>query len=405
MMMLKKWILICFGNFLIAALMGLLLRLQFVAPVGNVNYQFLLHGHSHIAMLGWVYLALFALIYHFFIPKNKETEQKFNRLFWITEVAVIGMMIAFPLQGYAVFSIIFSTLHIFSSYYFVRLVWKNQQIESLAERYLLKTALFFMILSTCGVWCLGPAVGLLGKTSAFYQIAIQFFLHFQFNGWFIIAVLALLFHQMNIKVENHTFFSFYKWLIVGTVLTFALPVSWFISSPVLTWINGVGVVVQLVAYVKLVLILQSQFGTFFAKLREIEKIVYSFALLSLGLKVLVQLVVIFPDMALVSHQVRNFVIGFIHMIMLGIITGFLLGFLLNINVINCKNRFSGYGIKIFIMGFVLTEFLLFAQGGNLFFNWKLIPMYHENLFLSSIWLVVGIIMIIFSTNNLKNSLK
>ena len=73
---------------------------------------------------------------------------------------------------------------------------------------------------------------------------------------------------------------------------------------------------------------------------------------------------------------------------------FLLGFLLNINVINCKNRFSGYGIKIFIMGFVLTEFLLFAQGGNLFFNWKHIPMYHENLFLSSIWLVVGIIMII-----------
>lgn len=405
MMMLKKWILICFGNFLIAALMGLLLRLQFVAPVANVNYQFLLHGHSHIAMLGWVYLALFALIYHFFIPKNKETEQKFNRLFWITEVAVIGMMIAFPLQGYAVFSIIFSTLHIFSSYYFVRLIWKNQQIESLAERYLLKTALFFMILSTCGVWCLGPAVGLLGKTSAFYQIAIQFFLHFQFNGWFIIAVLALLFHQMKVKVENHTFFSFYKWLIVGTVLTFALPVSWFISSPVLTWINAVGVVVQLVAFVKLVLMLRSQFDAFYARLKEIEKIVYSFALVSLGLKVLVQLVVIFPDMALVSHQVRNFVIGFIHMIMLGIITGFLLGFLLNINVINCKNRFSGYGIKIFIMGFVLTEFLLFAQGGNLFFNWKLIPMYHENLFLSSIWLVVGIIMIIFSTNNLKNTVK
>lgn len=403
--MLKKWILICFGNFLIAALMGLLLRLQFVAPVGNVNYQFLLHGHSHIAMLGWVYLALFALIYHFFIPKNKETEKKFNRLFWITEGAVIGMMIAFPLQGYAVFSIIFSTIHIFSSYYFVRLVWKNQQIESLAERYLLKTALFFMILSTCGIWCLGPAVGLLGKASAFYQIAIQFFLHFQFNGWFIIAVLALLFHQMKVKVENQTFFSFYKWLIVGTVLTFALPVSWFISSPILTWINGAGVVVQLVAFTKLFLMLRPQFGIFYAKLKEVEKIVYSFALVSLGLKVMVQLVVIFPDMALVSHQVRNFVIGFIHMIMLGVITGFLLGFLLNTKVINYKNRFSEYGIKIFLMGFVLTEFLLFAQGGNLFFNWNLIPMYHQNLFLSSIWLVVGIIMIIFSTTNLKNSLK
>ncbi|WP_245594739.1 hypothetical protein [Flavobacterium limnosediminis] len=405
MMMLKKWILVCFGNFLAAALMGLLLRLQFVAPVGGINYQFLLHGHSHIAMLGWVYLALFALIYHFFIPDDKVTRKQFNRLFWITELAVVGMMIAFPLQGYAVFSIIFSTLHIFSGYYFVRLVWKHQRIESLAERYLLKTALLFMILSTCGIWCLGPAVGLLGKTSAFYQIAIQFFLHFQFNGWFIIAVLALLFRQMKLKAENGAFFSFYRWLMAGTLLTFALPVSWFVSNPILLWINGIGVVAQLIAFAKLALLIRPQFSEFYGKLKEIEKIVFGFALFSLGLKVLIQLVVIFPEMALVSHQIRNFVIGFIHMIMLGIISGFLLGFLLNGNIISWKNRFSEYGIKIFLMGFVLTEFLLFGQGLNLFFSWGEIPMYHQNLFISSIWLVVGIIMIIFSNTNLKNSLK
>ncbi|HSD14934.1 MAG TPA: hypothetical protein VLB74_09825 [Flavobacterium sp.] len=405
MSMVKKWILICFGNFLVAALMGLLLRFQSLSPVTGVNYLFLLHGHSHIAMLGWVYLALFALIYHFLIPKNKEIERKFNRLFWVTQLAVVGMMVAFPLQGYAVFSITFSTLHIFSSYYFARLVWKYQKIDSLPERYLLKTALVFMVLSTCGIWCLGPAVGLMGKTSAFYQIAIQFFLHFQFNGWFIIAVLALLFHQMQIKVDNQAFFSFYKWLVAGTLTTFALPVSWYVSHPILPWINGVGVVIQLVAFVKLALLLRPKFTEFYAKLKNIEKIVFSFALFSLTLKVLIQLLVIFPELASVSHQIRNFVIGFIHMIMLGIISGFLLGFLLNAKVIQRKNRFSEHGIKIFLMGFVLTEFLLFAQGFNYFLHWSEIPMYHQNLFISSIWLVIGIIMIIFSNANLKNNLK
>lgn len=405
MSMVKKWILICFGNFLVAALMGLLLRFQSLSPVTGVNYLFLLHGHSHIAMLGWVYLALFALIYHFLIPKNDETGKKFNRLFWVTQLAVVGMMVAFPLQGYAVFSIIFSTLHIFCSYYFVRLVWKYQKIESLAERYLLKTALIFMILSTCGIWCLGPAVGLMGKASAFYQIAIQFFLHFQFNGWFIIAVLALLFHQMKIKIDNKTFFSFYRWLIAGTVITFALPISWYVSHPILPWVNGAGVVIQLVAFVKLALLLRPQFTEFYGKLKEIEKIVYSFALFSLAMKVLIQLLVIFPDLALISHQIRNFVIGFIHMIMLGIISGFLLGFLLSGKVIHRKNRYSEYGIKIFLMGFVLTEFLLFAQGLNYFLHWFEIPMYHQNLFISSLWLAIGIIMIIFSNTNLKNSLK
>ena len=44
----KSWLLICFINFFIAALMGLLLRLMYVAPVERINFQFLLHGHSHV---------------------------------------------------------------------------------------------------------------------------------------------------------------------------------------------------------------------------------------------------------------------------------------------------------------------------------------------------------------------
>ncbi|MCB0446175.1 MAG: hypothetical protein KDD03_01425, partial [Gelidibacter sp.] len=173
----KKFILVCLLNFLVAASMGLVLRYVFIQPL-SLNFRFLTHGHSHVAMLGWVYLMLYLLIVHHFIPDKKPI---YNRLFWITQLAVVGMMISFPLQGYAAISISFSTLHIFCSYYFVRLVWQHHKTTSLPARYLLKACLLFMLLSTIGVWCLGPAVATLGQTSAFYQIAIQFFLHFQFN--------------------------------------------------------------------------------------------------------------------------------------------------------------------------------------------------------------------------------
>jgi hypothetical protein len=390
----KHWLLICFINFFIAALMGLLLRLMYVAPVEWVNFQFLLHGHSHVAMLGWVYLMLYSLIIHFFLPKEAQQKTIYNRLFWVTQVSVMGMMVRFPVEGYAMLSIAFSTLHIFCSYYFCRLIWKDAQPSSLPEKQMLRTALFFMILSTLGVWCLGPAVGLMGKTSAFYQIAIQFFLHFQFNGWFMFAVLALFFHQLKTKINEKQFRLFYALLVTATILTLALPISWYLSNPIFYWINGLGVLMQLGAFLVFVKIISPRFQTFFSTLKKIEKIVYGFALFSLALKVGIQLVVLLPGLDQISHQIRNFVIGYIHLTMLGIITGFLLGFVLQNKFVNGKSFWVHWGLSLFLLGFVGTEILLFVQGGYFFFDKGPMPLYQQNLFFTSIGLPAGLLMIV-----------
>jgi hypothetical protein len=400
----KYWILICFINFFIAALMGLLLRLMYVAPVEWINFQFLLHGHSHVALLGWVYLILYSMIIHFFLPKKVQQKPIYNRLFWVTQIAVIGMMIRFPAEGYSILSIAFSTLHIFCSYYFCRLIWKDSQPASLPEKQLLRTALFFMVLSTLGVWCLGSAVGLLGKASPFYQIAIQFFLHFQFNGWFLFAVLAIFFYQLKASINEKKFRLFYNLLVASTILTLALPVSWFHSNPIFYWINGIGVVLQLVSFLIFIKIIQPHFQAFFSSLKSIEKIVYGFALFSLALKIGIQLVVLVPELAQVSHQIRNFVIGYIHLTMLGIITGFLLGFALQNAFLNGKTFLVNWGIKIFLLAYVLTEFLLFIQGIYLYFNIGEFPMYQQNLFITSMGLPVGLFMLIISIFKLKSKL-
>ncbi|MBA0884580.1 hypothetical protein GTZ96_012865 [Flavobacterium sp. BBQ-18] len=392
----KTWLLTCFINFFIAALMGLLLRLLYVLPIEIVNYQFLLHGHSHVAMLGWVYLMIYSLIVHFFIPKTAQQKPVYNRLFWVTEIAVIGMMFRFPVEGYALFSIVFSTLHIFCSYYFCRLVWKDAHTDALPEKLLLRTALFFMILSTLGVWCLGPAVGLLGKASAFYQIAIQFFLHFQFNGWFLFAILALFIHQLKVNIDEKQFRLFYNLFVTATISTLALPVSWYLPNPVFHWINSLGVVLQLLSFIILIQIIRPHFQTFFSTLRPIEKLLYGFALTSLFLKVIIQLIVLIPEFAQISHQIRNLVIGYIHLTMLGIITGFLFAFLLKNSFLNKENNWIKYGIKLFIMSFILTELILFFQGIYFFLAKEQLPMYYQNLFITSIFLPIAILMIIFS---------
>jgi len=397
----KSWLLCTFSNFFIASLMGLLLRWMYVAPIPGVNFQFLMHGHSHVAMLGWVYMMLYCLIFHFFVPKEKQQKRIYNQLFWITELAVVGMMIDFPAQGYAFVSILFSTLHIFCSYYFCYLIIKDANPTTLAEKKLLRTALFFIIFSTLGVWCLGPAVSLLGKASAFYQIAIQFFLHFQFNGWFLFATLALFFKQAKLIIEAKKFRIFYNLFVASTFLTLALPVSWYLPNPVFYWLNALGVMLQLYAAVLFIQFIRPQFQSFFAVLPTIIKIVYGFALFSLALKVVIQLVVLFPELAQVSHQIRNFVIGYIHLTMLGIITGFLFGFALQNDFLNSRNRIQTWGIAIFLFGFFTTEILLFLQGIWFFLGKGSLPNYYQNLFLSSIFMPAGLIMLSVKIVKLK----
>ena len=397
----KSWIQVCFINFFVASLMGLLLRWMYVAPFSGVNFQFLMHGHSHVAMLGWVYLMLYCLIFYFFVPKENQQKPIYNRLFWATELTVIGMMIDFPAQGYAFASILFSTLHIFCSYYFCYLIYKNAKPSTFPEKRMLYTALFFMIFSTLGVWCLGPAVGMMGKTSAFYQIAIQFFLHFQFNGWFLFAVLGLFFKQIKINIDDKKFRLFYNSFVVATVLTLALPVSWSLSNPAFYWINVIGVAIQFISFVLFYQLIRPHLKTVFAPLSFLEKTVYQFALYSLALKIIIQLVVIVPELAKVSHEIRNFVIGYIHLTMLGIITGFLFGFALQNKFLISQKKIQKWGISIFLLGFIATEILLFFQGLWLFLNKGLFPDYYQNLLLSSICLPVGLLMLTIGLFKLK----
>tara|TARA_R110000868_G_scaffold342194_2_gene603019 strand:- start:28937 stop:30139 length:1203 start_codon:yes stop_codon:yes gene_type:complete len=389
----KKLVLVCLLNFLIAALLGLALRYTFINPIG-VNHRFLTHAHSHLAMLGWVYLMLFLLFVHYFVPDKKPI---FNWLFWITEFAVVGMLLSFPFQGYAAVSISFSTLHIFCSYYFVYLIWKYHKTQSKVTSYLLKGSLVFMLVSTIGVWCLGPAVAMTGQASAFYQIAIQFFLHFQFNGWFLIAVIAVLLHLLQIQ-DSKQFQLFFKFLIASIVLTFALPVNWFAPHKVLLWINGIGVLFQWIALFYFIKIVTPAFRLLVTNQARSTRFMYHFAMTCFVLKIGLQSLSLIPEVSNMAFQYRNVVIGFIHLTMLGVISGFLLAFLLQQDWLK-HTKIVAFGVYTFVMGFILTEFILLIQGGMFYLGNGFLPYYYYLIFLSSILLPLGIGCIIFSISN------
>lgn len=389
-------------NFFLAACCGLILRYAFVEEIPWLNYKNLMHAHSHVAMLGWAYLILAFFIWKNFAPEvSKKT---YDSIFWTSEVSVLGMLFSFPVEGYGIFSITFSTIFLLSSMYFLMLAFRRQSAQKGPATILLKTAIIWFFVSTIGVWAMGPIMATKNGGSIYYYMAIQFFLHFQFNGWFTFAVLALFFLQLKhleIPFGESDFKKFYYLLVVSCVLTFALAVSWADPEEALFFGNSLGVIIQLLA---LLYFLKTINGTVRLALRHhIQSFAFKFyavAFISFVVKIIIQSIVVIPSLAVVSYTIRLYVLGFIHLIMLGAITSFILGYGFSNNFMSFREGLSRIGWIMLLSGFILTEVILFGQGTLLWAGIGYLPNYYGIIFSVSILLPLGLLVALIG--QLKN---
>ena len=78
----RTWTIISLFNLLIAVSIGALLRFAFVEEVSWLVFRNFLHAHSHVAMLGWVYLALFTFFIYSFLTPSQQSNPQYKWLFW-----------------------------------------------------------------------------------------------------------------------------------------------------------------------------------------------------------------------------------------------------------------------------------------------------------------------------------
>ncbi|WMN12494.1 hypothetical protein QYS49_33750 [Marivirga salinae] len=388
----KTWLIVSLVNFLIASLMGLLLRGAFVWEIDWLDYRNMLHGHSHVALLGWLYLGFFIVIHAKLLPKEKADKPIYTWLFWLTQFTVLGMAIAFPIQGYAVFSIFFSTLHIVLSYIFAVRVWKDHSRKDFKSSLLLRTAILFLFISTVGVFVVAYIMASKNGANVIYQIAIQFYLHFQFNGWLLFALLALFFNRFGniLKISNKAFKQFYWLLLLGNILSYALVLYWGYRWEFSYYVNAVAVVLQLLA----VLALIKSFGSSWIQLKNslsaAQKLLLKLLITVFLTRTIFQFALVIPEMAEMAVLLRLFIIGFIHLNMLGFFTAYIwLEYLFDYK--SAINTLQKSAVILLLIGFLLTELIMFLQG---FFYWQELgkfPYFHEGLFYASCILPIAIL--------------
>ena len=399
-MILKNHINLALAYFIIAALLGVLLR-SFHSIEIPVTYKFIVHTHSHIALLGWVYMGLTTLLYKLFLEKQ-EAAFKYRRIFWFTQFTLVGMLLTFPFQGYAFFSIIFSTLFLIASYWFAGFFMRYipASYKKTNSYKCVKFALCYMVLSSLGPWTLGAIMNTLGAESIWYRLSIYFYLHFQYNGWMILGLLGVFIYVLernDIKIPKTTFNHFFWWINLGIMLTFFLSTLWTKPHIFLYVIGGLGAILQIMAFGILVLLGIRNKEKLFQILTPLQKnLLFTVAIL-IGIKILLQLLTAFPYFADLAASITDFTIGYLHWTFLGVVTIGLMLFLDYFRLLQLSRR----AYYLYLFGFILTESLIFTKGIIAWQRLSLFNGYFEALAISSFLLPLALVFVLVA--NLKRN--
>ncbi len=373
----------------IAALLGTYLRAFPLLPQW-ATYKFILHTHSHIALIGWVYLFLSGLIVERYT--NYKSSKSYKALYISAVISILGMMLSFPFQGYALWSIVFSSLFLVVSYFLVYWVIKNKNdFATLKWSFaFIKSALYYLALSSIGPWALGLIMALGGKETIWYQLSVYFYLHFQYNGWMLFGLFGLIYSIVEAKgidVSHIKMKAVYRLLHIGVILSFFVNVLW--THPplyvhLLTALGGGLLLWSLWHPYRMIRQLE---------LKKIEQLLLIFIGFLLLVKSIGLIALGIPSLSDQLHQQKDLIIAFIHMNFIGIVS--LVLFWIAFRRTNFK-LFNG-AISLFIIGFLITELLLIIRSTHRFSI-----DYNVGLSIGSLCLALGIFWIGFQ---LKNSNK
>ncbi|MCF6093139.1 hypothetical protein L1765_03905 [Microaerobacter geothermalis] len=372
-------------------LIGVILRGKFViALFPDLDFNFLLQSHSHVAFLGWVYIALIGLVFTFsHVGENKGHPI----LFTLLHIANIGMLISFALEGYAFWSILFATLHIFISYYVFYLFLKERKKGSTKAHPFFLMAFIFNIISSIGPW--GLAYSMSGYTGImnFFDAALYFYLHFQYNGWFTLGIMGAIYallEKLGISYSKK-WMNVQFWLSTLAVIpTYFLSIMWLDLSPSLILIAQFGGILYFVGITMFLLNVTKPLLSITAS--WVIQLTFSLGLLSLAVKGFMELMTISPSLAKSVYEVRQIIIGYLHLTLLGFVTFLLLA----IAIILYRWKVSNFSLLSIILGSSLMIILLFLTG---LFQWIKSPVSYSLLywllFISSIFPFIGAGVLLF----------
>lgn len=383
----RKWLKFSLINLFIIASLGVLLRYKIGFNFPFFDQRNIHHSHSHMAFIGWITHTLYVFLVNYLQNKTSDFSlKKFNLIIKANLICVYAMALSFFIQGYGAISIALSTATIilaaFFTYYFLKDTKKISGHKDSLPWF--KAGLWFNLFSTLGTFYLAYMMISRNFNEKWYLASEYFYLHFQYNGFFIFCCIGLAIHEV------HKLLPQYKYNKNIFILFFASVIpAYFLSTLWAKLPNWLYIMVVLAAFTQFIAWCRFFFNLkkAYSKNLEISKFVkalFLFISLAFTIKLLLQLGSTIPMVSQLAFGFRPIVIAYLHLVLLAVISVFLLSYAYTFDLIY-HNKKTIFGLCIFIAGVFLNELVLAIQG-IASFGYITIP--HANGFLFGISLIL-----------------
>ena len=393
----KFWLKLSLINLFIVASLGVLMRYKIGFDFPYFSQKNIQHAHSHFAFSGWITHALYVLMIHFLI-KNIPLLNTKNYSVIITSnfICSYGMLFSFFYSGYSPLSIILSTITIIIACFFAFIYFKDlERIDnSNPSKSWLKAGLIFNIISSVGTFYLAYMMVSRNFNEHWYLASVYFYLHFQYNGFFIFSCLGLLFSECKTILPQFKYDKiFFKLFYASFVPAYFLSTLW---AKLPTWLYILVVIAactQLFAWLKIIKAIKIALksGT---TLSKFQSCLFLFVGIAFTIKLVLQLGSTIPAVSDLAFGFRPIVIAYLHLVLLAVISVFILSYLYTFKLI-LINKFTTIAFTIFVFGIFLNELVLAIQGVAAL-SYIVIKYVNETLFGISIMLLIGAALIVTS---------
>jgi len=396
------WVKLSLVNLCTVALVGMILRSKILFSLPFIDYNRLLDAHAHFAFGAWATLALMFLLVYELLPQSLYKTPIHHWMLAGVSLNSWILLFTFTFSGNSNFSNIFSTLFIFFTYAFSWLLIRDLRKSGVSKTVFLLgvSSVVCLIISSAGPFALAYLFAVKSLNAVLYKDALYTYLHFQYNGFFTLAVFALLFHKLESKISIEAKKNIHRFSVL---LVISILPSQFLTF---LW-QGPNKLFLLIAATGSILLLLSLYWFIISALsiskvyKSVTPVVRYLGILSMSafmLKTFLQGFTIFPWVGNAVFGDRPVIIGFLHLVFLGFVSIFLLAYFSQSEFLNIKNRFTRAALVVFTLGVIFNEAILMSQGlgamfirGSQLFPWL--------LWVASIWLFCGAVLI--AVANLK----
>lgn len=392
------WLRFSVLNFFMVSVLGVLMRYKIAFSLPIVDQKHVQEAHSHFAFYGWITQIIYVLMIrylHGIIPEQKL--KKYNILLIINAVAAYVMIPSFIYKGYYWASIAASTAALLTSFaFFVFLLIDLKGKKDSIKPWFL-AGLFFAVISSVGVFTLSYMTKTGNLTQSLYLGSTYYYLHFQYNGFFIFSCIGFLLHSLKkinaeISAEENRFIF---WLLfIGNLIGVGLSLLYMKMPLWLTVLIVLGSFAQTFGAIKLYLYVKRNWTKLVLNFSALQRFVLMYVGFAFFVKIVLQLFSNIPAVSQFAFGFRNVVIAYLHLILLMCISVFLVSQILATNVFKMTKPVIT-GLKLLLLGIFLNEAVLGIMG-ILSIKYIAVPFSAEILLVVSLLIMFSLLLISFS---------